>query len=99
MEEKRKYIKDWMRTYDNALNNVLKVELQIRERLKELLIKNPDMIIGLKADSQRTEIKASSLNNNSYLDTIPITAIMLYIEIIEKNLEENHPHQQQLLFN
>ena len=98
MTAKRKSVKDWRRSYADATAKVIKVENQIKERLNELVIANPEVPVATKANSERTVIKANSLSHG-YVDGLTTPERLMYIEIIEKYLADQHPHQQLELFN
>jgi uncharacterized protein YdaT len=98
MATKRKTAKDWRKAYHDAELKLKKTENDIKQRLKDLIKAHPDAVIGMKANTERTEIKASSLDSEYYLNGMSINSTIQYIEIIEQYLADQHPHQQQALF-
>jgi hypothetical protein len=73
------------------------LEAKIRNRLKELVTIHPDAIIGTTTDN--VQLKAKGLDNPYYLNNMSIDSTLQYIEIIERWLTKQHPHQQGELFN
>lgn len=94
----RKSGKDWRKAYNDAKAKVIKIENQITDRLVELCKANPDVIVGIQADSEHTEIKAKSIQDITYIETMTTEVRLIYIEIIEKALADAHPYQQGNLF-
>ena len=97
MATKRKTVKDWRKSWGDATARVIKVENDIKQRLLDLTTANPSVPVASKADSERTVIKASSLSTG-YVEGLTTPERLMYIEIIEKWLADQHPHQQQKLF-
>jgi hypothetical protein len=97
MTTKRKTVKDWRKSYAEATAKLIRVENQIKERLNDLCTANPNAIIGYKVDQERTGVKASNLTRG-YIERLTTPERLMYIEIIEKYLADQHPHQQQVLF-
>jgi hypothetical protein len=97
MATKRKTVKDWRKSYADATARLIKVENDIKQRLLDLTIANPSIPVASRADSERTIIKASSLSRG-YVEDLTTPERLMYIEIIEKYLADQHPHQQQTLF-
>lgn len=97
MTEKRKTVKDWRKSYADATAKVIRVENQIKERLLDLCIANPQVPVATRPDVERTVIKASSLSRG-YVEGLTTPERLMYIEIIEKYLADQHPHQQLKAF-
>jgi hypothetical protein len=95
---KRNSAKDWRRAYGTAKAKVTRIETQITERLVELCKANPEIPVATKANLERTVIKAKSIKDLNYIQGMNTEARLAYIEIIEKYLADQHPHQQQKLF-
>lgn len=96
---KRKNVNDWRKAWRNSIAKTQKIEEEITQRLIDLCIQHPDVPIGSKADAGQTIIKAKSIGSPIYIRGLDTSGKLLYIEIIEKYLVEQHPHQQGELFN
>ena len=97
MAEKRKLAKDWRTSYQNAQTKVEKIENQIKERLVELCRQHPDAEVGRIASIDKPILYAKDLLKASGVGT---DGLLLYIDIIEKWLGSQHPHQQsEIVFN
>jgi hypothetical protein len=83
--------------HDDLNEKVRALESRIRARLKKLIQAHPDAVIGITSDN--VQLKARGLDNPYYLDNMDIDGTLMYIEKIEKYLADQHPHQQQKLFN
>lgn len=99
---KRMYANDYRREYQDRVNQLEKLDAQIRERLLQLSAEYPEAPIAQKAHSgeygtNMVDIKASSLNS-SYLNDISFQLCLIYIQAIEAYVAGQHPHQQLDLF-
>jgi len=100
---KRMYAQDYRREYQDLVNKMYKLDIQIRERLLVLAEEYPNAPIAKQAYTTRNspddfiDIKASSLNH-SYVDGLNYELCILYIQAIEKYVAAQHPHQQLDLF-
>jgi hypothetical protein len=83
--------------HQNLQEKTTALEARIKNRLKELLITHPDAVIGTTSDN--VQLKAKGLDNPYYLNNMSIDSTLQYIEIIERWLAKQHPHQQGELFN
>lgn len=95
MAEKRKTVKDWRKAWGDSILKTQKIENDIKVRLQDLCKANPDVIVGTKADAERTPIKAKSIADLTYIEGMDTSARLAFIGIIEKALADQHPHQQQ----
>ena len=91
MAEKRKLAQDWRNSYENAQNRVKKIENQIKERLLELCRLFPDALI-YEPKLKNTKMYATDLRDD--FDSYSATDCIIFIGIIEKWVEAQHPHQQ-----
>jgi len=97
MAEKRKLAKDWRTSYQNAQAKVTKIENEIRSRLEELCHLHPEAEIGRTPSITKHNLYAKDVLKSSNIGT---EGQLLYIEIIEKWLASQHPHQQsEIEFN
>ncbi len=96
---KRLSAQDLRKKHDDLNQKVEALEARIKARLNELVKAHPDVIVAYQADAERTPLKAKSLESKGYIDDMGATSCLIYIERIEKYLAEQHPHQQQELFN
>ena len=92
----RKTASDYRKDYQGLQNKTIALEVRIKNRLKELITAHPNAVIGQTTDN--ISLKAKVLNTAYYLDTMSISSTLQYIEIIEKYLESQHPHQQLKMF-
>jgi len=95
--EDRKTVKEWRRDWQSAVTRLQRVEARIKDRLKDLCIAHPEVPVATKPDMERTIIKAKSIGGD-YVNGLTTPETLAYIEIIEKWLADQHPHQQQKLF-
>ena len=91
----RKTVKDWSKAWRDSIAKTQKIEAEIEVRLKDLCTAHPEIIVGTKADTDRTPIKAKSIADLTYDDGMITSTRLAFIEIIEKALADAHPHQQQ----
>ena len=94
----RKSAKDLRKEHKSLLDKTKVLETRIVNRLLELSKQHPNAIVGYKADGDMTSLKAKSLNNLNYINTLDINAILTYIESIEKYLANQQPYKQGDLF-
>ena len=95
---KRLTAQDLRKKHDDLTEKTRALEARIKARLKDLIQAHPDAIIGYKADGERTPLKAKGLDSEYYLNGMSVNSTLQYIDIIEKYLADQHPHQQQKLF-
>jgi len=101
---KRMYANDYRREYQDRVNQLEKLDAQIRERLLLLGTEYPEAPIAKQAHTTRNStddlvnIKASSLNK-SYVDDCTIEVCIVYIQAIEAYVAGQHPHKQLDLFD
>ena len=96
---KRKTVTDWRKAWRDSIAKTQKIEADIKVRFKDLCTAHPDIIVGTAADAERTPIKAKSIADLTYIEGLDTSATLAFIEVIEKALADQHPHQQQDLFN
>ena len=94
----RKSVKDWRKAWRDSIAKTQKIENDITVRLKDLCKAYPDIIVAVNADADRTPIKAKSISDLTYIEGMDTSTRLAFIEIIEKALTDQHPHQQQDLF-
>jgi len=98
------YANDYRREYQDRVNQLEKLDAQIRERLLLLSTEYPEAPITKQARTTRNStddlvnIKASSLNK-SYVDDCTIEVCIVYIQAIEAYVAGQHPHKQLDLFD
>ena len=95
MAEKRNSAKDWRKAHSDANAKVTRIETQITTRLLELVVAHPEAPVETEFDG--VKIKAKSLDT-TFINHIDIKTRLNFIEKIEKYLADQHPHQQQELF-
>lgn len=95
---KRKTAKDYRKEHQDLLDKTSALETRIANRLLELCRQHPDAIVAYKANGEMTPIKAKSIDNPTYMDSLNVKTILIHIESIEKYLKDQHPHQQGNLF-
>lgn len=91
MAEKRKLAKDWRTSYENAQIKLTKIENQIKERLVELCRLHPKALIH-KPKLRAEPITAKDIHED--IDDYKTHDYLIFIDIIEKWLAAQHPHQQ-----
>ena len=96
--DKRKTVKEWRKAWRDSIAKTQKIENDIKVRLQDLCKTNPDIIVGTKADADRTPIKAKSIADLTYIEGMDTSAALAFIEIIEKALADAHPHKQLNLY-
>ena len=96
--EKRKTVKEWRKAWRDSIAKTQKIENEIKERLKDLCTAHPEIIVGTKADADRTPIKAKSIGNLTYIEGMETSTRLAFIEMIEKALADAHPHKQLNLY-
>jgi len=96
---KRKTVTDWRKAWRDSIAKTQKIEADIKVRFKDLCTAHPDIIVGTAADAERTPIKAKSIADLTYIEGLDTSATLAFIEVIEKALADQHPPQQQDLFN
>ena len=94
----RKSAKDLRKEHKSLLDKTKVLETRIANRLLELSKQHPNAIVGYKAEIEKTPLKAKSLNDLKYINTLDNDAILTYIEVIEKYLASQQPYQQGDLF-
>lgn len=100
---KRMTANDYSKSYQDLVNQMYRLDVEIRERLLVLSKEFPEAPIAKQAHTTRNspddfiDIKALSLNK-SYVDDITYDLCIKYIQAIEKYVAEQHPHQQLDLF-
>ena len=99
MAEKRKTVKDWRKAWRDSIAKTQKIEADIKVRLEDLCTAHPEIIVGTKADADRTPIKAKEIANLTYEDGMITSTRLAFIEIIEKALADQHPHKQMKLYD
>ena len=99
MAEKRKTVKDWRKAWRDSIAKTQKIEADIKVRLEDLCREHPDIVVGTKADADRTPIKAKEIANLTYEDGMITSTRLAFIEIIEKALADQHPHKQMKLYD
>ena len=99
MAEKRKTVKDWRKAWRDSIAKTQKIEADIKVRLEDLCREHPDIVVGTKADADRTPIKAKSVADLTYIQGLDTSATLAFIEIIEKALADQHPHKQMKLYD
>jgi len=91
----RKSAKQWREAHQNAEAKLNRVENQITMRLLELMKLHPDVPVGYKpVINEKLILTAKEID----VIELRISMQLRYIEIIEKYLADQHPHQQQNLF-
>lgn len=99
MAKKRKTAEDYRKEHQDLLDKTSALETRIADRLLELCRMHPETIVAYKANGGNTPIKAKSIDNVMYVESLDVRALLIHIESIEKALEAEHPHQQGNLFN
>jgi len=97
--EKRKTVKDWRKAWRNSVAKTQKIEADIKVRLRDLCTAHPDIIVGTAANSERTPIKAKAIADLNHIQGMDTSAVLAYIEIIEKALADAHPHKQLTMYD
>jgi hypothetical protein len=90
----RKTAKDYRKELEYLEDNLRGVKRSISIRLLDLCALNPEAPIAKEANLEGTIIKAKSLNNKYIIEDMSVDTQLKYIEIIEKYLEDLHPHKQ-----
>jgi len=93
--ENRKTVKDWRKAWRDSIAKTQKIENEIKVRLQDLCKAHPDVVIGTKANADRTPFTAKEIKN---IDGMQTSARLAFIEVIEKALADAHPHQQLNLY-
>jgi DNA polymerase elongation subunit (family B) len=89
----RKTAKDLRAELKTLEDNIQGLKKRISNRLRELCKANPEVPVARHTDMDKTIIKAKSVCD--YFINQGDTEVQLrYIEIIEKYLEDLHPHKQ-----
>jgi len=91
---KRKSVQDYRKAWRDSIAKKQKIETDIKARLKDICTTHPEIIVGTKADEHRTPIKAKSIADLTYIEGMDTSTALAFIEIIEKELADAHPHQQ-----
>jgi hypothetical protein len=98
MVEKRKLVKDWRDSYENAKIKVQKIENQIKKRFIELCQLHPNAEVGRMLDN--SILTADDILKGFDILRINTDGYLLYIEKIENWIAAQHPHQQsEIEFN
>ena len=96
--EKRKTVKEWRKAWRDSIAKTQKIENEIKLRLKELCTAHPDIVVGTQANAERTPITTKSIIDLSPVEGMDTSTTLAFIEIIEKELADAHPHQQLNLY-
>jgi len=96
--ENRKTVKEWRKAWRDSIAKTQKIENEIKLRLKDLCTTHPEIVVGTKADADRTPIKAKEVMNLTKIDGMQTSTRLAFIEMIEKALADAHPHKQGDLF-
>lgn len=95
----RKTASDYRKMHEDLHLKTLALEARIRKRLKELITRHPDAVVGYSVTNDgNTPLKAKGLDNPYYLNNMSIGSTLQYIEIIERYLASLNPVQQGKLF-
>lgn len=99
MKVNRPYARDYANQMQDLVNQITKLDMVVTTRLYTLCVNHPDAAITSKVDEGETvNIKAGSLvpENRSKrpISDLSFESRIMYIEAIEKWLDDQHPHQQ-----
>lgn len=94
----RKTANTYLKEFKDLSEKLKGCEARIRNRLVTLIKKHPDAPIEYR-DAEMTIIKASTINNEYYLNSLDIYKTIKYIEVIEAYLKTLEPVKQGNLFD
>lgn len=88
----RKTFQDYKKEYVDLQVKQERLANEIRQRLLEVSIANPEAIV---TEMGNTQIKAKSIASANYIRTIEVPACILCIQRIEEWLAKQNPVQQK----
>lgn len=91
MTTKRKTGKDYRNELDSLQRQEAKLKLTVNQRLLELVQAHPDIELPT---SRAGGLKAEDVNHKWIIEDLNIDAVIEYIQAIETELANRHPHKQ-----
>lgn len=83
--------KEYRKELDEIERSERKLRAVVSERLLELATKYPDVTLP---SGLAWEVKSKDVANKYIIMDLKLSYMIMYIETIEKTLEEQHPHKQ-----
>lgn len=90
---KRLTANDYRNQHTNALQHMTAIENRIKERLKELMISYPNVVVDHNYLGSNALLLAGNINIPEYF----ISDLIVFIEIIENHIENQSLHKQTKL--